>query len=122
VKALTQLGKLKQPERFMSWLFKTTKNLFLDQVKSPASKAHENLDDVADSPDAPVAPGGDPGFSVHFQQALNALPEQDRLILLLVDMEERSYAEAAEVAGITESTLRFRLHHIRKEFKKLYER
>lgn len=47
-------------------------------------------------------------------QAVAALPEDFRHALLLVDVEELSYEEAAEVMGCPLGTLRSRLHRARK--------
>lgn len=44
---------------------------------------------------------------------LRALPPAMREVLVLVDLQERPYAEAAQVAGIALNTLRTRLHRAR---------
>jgi len=46
-------------------------------------------------------------------QALRQLPAAQREALVLVDLQERPYAEAAQVAGIELNTLRTRLHRAR---------
>ena len=46
-------------------------------------------------------------------QALHALPAVFREALVLVDMQERPYAEAARIAGIELNTLRTRVHRAR---------
>jgi RNA polymerase sigma-70 factor, ECF subfamily len=43
-------------------------------------------------------------------QALRALPAAFREAVVLVDLQERAYAEAAQIAGIEINTLRTRLH------------
>jgi RNA polymerase sigma-70 factor (ECF subfamily) len=44
---------------------------------------------------------------------MRALPAPFREALVLVDMQERPYAEAAAIAGIELNTLRTRLHRAR---------
>jgi RNA polymerase sigma-70 factor (ECF subfamily) len=39
--------------------------------------------------------------------------------LVLVDLQERSYAEAAAVAGVSEDVLRTRLHRARRQLAAL---
>jgi len=46
-------------------------------------------------------------------QALRALPAAQREAVVLVDLQERPYAEAAQIAGIELNTLRTRLHRAR---------
>lgn len=46
-------------------------------------------------------------------QALDALPFIYREPVVLVDLQERSYLEAARIAGVELNTLRTRLHRAR---------
>ncbi len=46
-------------------------------------------------------------------QALRELPVPQREAIVLVDLQERPYAEAAQIAGIELNTLRTRLHRAR---------
>ena len=110
----------------MSWLFKSAKNLHLDFLKSPqnsnlakAIPLEEVIEDTC-----PLVGGSqaDQNEVLQIQQALKELAPEDRVILLLVDLEEYTYAEAAEIAGISESNLRFKLHHIRKAFAEKYRK
>jgi RNA polymerase sigma-70 factor (ECF subfamily) len=48
------------------------------------------------------------------ESALGKLPEEYRAAVLLVDVEELSYEEAAEAMGCAVGTLRSRLHRARK--------
>ena len=54
--------------------------------------------------------------------ALRQLPAIFREALLLVDLQERSYAEAAAIAGIELNTLRTRLHRARSKLAALLQR
>ncbi len=51
--------------------------------------------------------------------ALRALPAPFREALVLVDLQERPYAEAAQIAGIQINTLRTRLHRARHKLAAL---
>ncbi|MDX1933212.1 MAG: sigma-70 family RNA polymerase sigma factor [Capsulimonadales bacterium] len=52
-------------------------------------------------------------FDEPLEKALNALPEGLRIVVLLVDVEERSYQEAAELLKIPVGTVRSRLSRAR---------
>jgi RNA polymerase sigma-70 factor, ECF subfamily len=114
IRALAEIGKLKEPEKFLSWLYRIARNLFLDHVKSPANATKLEVDEKLEAQD-------DQEFSLHLRQVLQQLDPEDRFLLLLIDLEERTYQEAAEIVGISESNVKFRLHHIRKEFINKYE-
>jgi RNA polymerase sigma-70 factor (ECF subfamily) len=81
-----------------------------------AGKALWRDDDELRSPAAPAAAQGPEAMLVRRQQlaalwsALAALPPALREAVVLVDLQEHPYAEAAQVAGIELNTLRTRLH------------
>lgn len=119
IQAIDSLDKLKNPEGFGSWLFKTAKSRFLDHVRRPANAAGPALEEI---PETEFDPDGlSKESSLHVQQILASLKEEERLVLLLIDLEGRSYEEAAEVIGITENAVRSRLHRARKVFVEKYE-
>jgi RNA polymerase sigma-70 factor (ECF subfamily) len=51
------------------------------------------------------------------QQALNQLDEGDRRIIILKDLEERSYDDIADILDIPKGTVRSRLHRARLALK-----
>ena len=63
-----------------------------------------------------------PMLEREIQGALDALPDEFRLAVLLADVEELSYKEAAEIMGCPVGTVMSRLHRGRRMLKsKLYE-
>lgn len=53
------------------------------------------------------------------QQALARLPEEQRAVVLLVGLEEFSYAETAGILGIPIGTVMSRLHRGREQLRRL---
>jgi len=114
LKALGSLHKLKEPGAFIDWLFRITRNLYIDDVRKRREEA--------------LAPGGEePGsdapefaqiLAVH--KVLSQFETDDRLLLVLVDMESYSYRDAGQILGITEDAVRSRLFRLRKEFIEKY--
>ena len=51
------------------------------------------------------------------RDAVNALPEEQREVVLLVGLEEFSYAEAAEILGVPIGTVMSRLHRGRERLR-----
>ncbi|HHY86314.1 MAG TPA: sigma-70 family RNA polymerase sigma factor [Verrucomicrobia bacterium] len=56
------------------------------------------------------------------QKTLDALPDEYRLLLLLVADEELSYEQVAELTDQTPDAVRGKLHRARKAFAALFER
>lgn len=114
LKTLANLKNLKKPEAFMDWLFQVTRNLYIDEVR----KWKETTDDL-DSVEAPPSDFAD-AIAVH--QTLSQFEAEDRWLLVLVDMEDYSYREAADILGISEDTVRTRLFRIRKTFVEKFKK
>ena len=97
-----------------AWLFTILYSVFLNERARhrPTLLSAEQLDTVA-APDEAVAPGDSP-WSLEVERALTRLPSAFRAAVVLVDVEELSYEEAAAAAGCLIGTLRSRLFRGRK--------
>lgn len=98
-----------------AWLAGVARHALLAQWR--AAKHHEPLTE-ADTEDGPEAASTD-AVLVRRQDtealwaAIRALPWPFREALVLVDLQERPYEQAAAIAGIEINTLRSRLHRAR---------
>ncbi len=66
----------------------------------------------------PVATAERPLLAREIQRALDTLPEDYRIMILLADVEELSYREIADVVGCPIGTVMSRLHRARKAMQK----
>lgn len=114
--AFEHLGDLAKPEAFLSWVFRIAKHKFLDHRRSPRNASHlqpEALDTMGlSTPDRELAQG--------VRETLAQLPEEARTVLLLVDVEGYSYAEAAEILEVSEAAATSRLRRARAAFQEKY--
>jgi RNA polymerase sigma-70 factor (ECF subfamily) len=106
------------------WLFTIARNVFLRSKER--GKREVNLDDdgaeavdAAEAHDNWVRKGLDPILASSelgpaISDALETLPESFRSVVVLVDVEDQSYEDAAEVLGIPVGTVRSRLFRGRK--------
>lgn len=115
-----------QPGSFEGWLWRITRNAFLDEVRRrnrrPTSPLPEDVDrwDVASSAGADVEYGritlGD-----DIQKALLELPLEFREAVVLCDIVGLSYEEIANAAAVPIGTIRSRIHRGRKMLRGLLE-
>lgn len=112
LKALGSLNKLKQPAAFMDWLFRMTRNIYIDEVRR-RRREDPTENEILDQHAAHTPEVADI-LAVH--RVLSHFEAEDRWLLVLVDMEDYSYGAAAEVLGISESAVKSRLFRLRKEF------
>jgi len=108
LKVFNSLSKLTKPESFFDWLFRITRHLYIDQIRATREQA------TAELPEASVSGEQAEALAVH--QTLSQFEPEDRWLLVLVDMEQYTYAEAAEMMGLSEAAVRSRLFRIRKIF------
>lgn len=100
-----------------SWLLSLMHNLYLNGLRDwRHDDAHAAMDDVPEPAHDPTA---QLGVRMDLQQALAALPVPMREVLLLVAVEEYSYAEAAHLLGVPVGTVMSRLHRAREQLRVL---
>lgn len=102
-----------------AWLFGIMHNLHVDGVRRP--RLHTVVLDDA-TPEVPVAPTQDHRLAVlDLQAALERLPVEQREIVLLVALEDMSYAEVAATLGIPMGSVMSRLSRGRERLRSLME-
>jgi RNA polymerase sigma-70 factor (ECF subfamily) len=111
-----------QPGTFDGWVYRITKNLFLDRVRRRSRLRIEPLgDEEWRSPPSP-----DPGpadlverrtLEAGLQEGLAELSPEFRLAVVLCDVEGLPYEEIAEVTGWPIGTVRSRIHRGRRQLR-----
>lgn len=104
-----------------AWLFTILRNLFLSAARQNSRRGpHLPLDELVDGP---TVAGGQED-QVHMRDlmaGLNALPEEQRSVLLLVSVEDLSYEETAKVLGVPVGTVMSRLSRARDRLRAYME-
>ena len=105
-----------------AWLFTLMHNLFISQVRVVQRRAAAgravDLEDVAHELQAPSAAAG---LNLDLQRCLLRLPVDQRAVLLLVCVEELTYAEVAKVTGVPVGTVMSRLSRARERMRELLD-
>ncbi len=98
------------------WLFAIMHNLHADQRRKPALNTVELELEQAETIAAP-APATDQGLALDLEAALQALPAEQREVLLLVVLEEMRYEDVAVTLGIPTGTVMSRLSRARERLR-----
>jgi RNA polymerase sigma factor (sigma-70 family) len=104
-------GRFQPGARVKPWLYAIATNAARDQQRR--SKRPEELTEEGELPATVAAdtPGPrDTGLERTVQQALELLPEGQRVPIMLHRFEGMSFAEIAEAMGLTESAVKVRAH------------
>ncbi len=103
-----------------SWLLTLMHNLYLNQRRDwRHDESRADIDDVEE--EASHEPFTHVGERMDLQQALAQLSPALREVLLLVTIEEYSYAEAAGILDIPMGTVMSRLHRAREQLRGLVQ-
>src|SRR5680860_203421 len=98
-----------EPGTFEGWLYRVTKNLFLDQVRRRTRVRFELLDDADHAVPATLEP--------RLQQGLDRLSPDFRLAVVLCDLQGLTYEEITEATGWPIGTVRSRIHRARRSLR-----
>ena len=113
IKAIRNASSLRDTEKMNSWLFAILANCWRDYLRR--QKPTDDIDEcVFTNDDTPELVQERQDITDIVQQAVATLPQGQRQVLSLVDLEGFSYAEVAEIIGIPTGTVMSRLNRARK--------
>lgn len=115
---------------FENWMYRITRNAFVDMIRRRPSKMPISLDqplnannddqrhfELPDLTHEPQTVMMAIEVDHNLQKALNTLSPDFRETVILADMQGMSYEEIAELLGCSQGTVRSRLHRARKAMK-----
>ena len=107
-RALLRFGQWRPEARFESWMFGIVRNAWIDEVRSRKRRDRVFLPEESGQ-NVRDPGGGSPADLLAVQDALAALPEEQRIAVALVLIEGLSYKEAADVLEVPIGTVTSRL-------------
>ena len=134
VKVHQNLGKFRNESSFSSWMFRISHNLCMDMLRSKQrrgfqfihfeSQAQEDPDisptAINQLPDDMPNPAQQMDAQEQEQiiaQSIQQLPDTQKTVLVLHDVEGFSYQEISEITGMNLGTVRSRLHYGRLKLR-----
>ena len=105
-----------------AWLFTLMHNVFVNQVRSAVRQSSAavmvNVEDVEHEM---VAADRSQDQGMDLQRCLLRLPEDQRVVLLLVSLEDLSYEEVAKITNVPVGTVMSRLSRARSRLRELMD-
>ena len=119
IKAFRHLGKFRRESPFEHWLARIGVRACYDHLRK-TRRDHDNiaLDDI----DLPAADNLAPQRAREVLDfALAKLSPEERLVITLLELEERSIRDIAALTGWSESNVKVRAHRARQSLKNILE-
>lgn len=121
IRAHTNLSKLGPPWNFHAWIFRLARNYFIDLVRK--ERDLEQLEDerqVISTGPSPEREAFSREVSDRVHSTLANLPDRQREILVLRELQGFSYAEIGQIMALSDSNVKVSLHRARSAFQESY--
>lgn len=116
--AWRHLGRYDPSRPFGPWLLRIVANAAADRRRRRRVRQTEELSPWQAAKDpGPAAEADRRALRSAFEAALEALPERQRMAIVLFDVEGYSHAEVATVLGVPEGTVRSDVFHARRALR-----
>ena len=110
---------------FRGWLLRIATNQCYDMLRAMKRRPADSLDEALLNPAFQVASSGDSPeqlsirgeLAEQIQRAILTLPEEQRVVIVLIDVQGYSYEETAEAAGVSIGTIKSRLSRARARLR-----
>lgn len=131
LRAYRALGSFKKEARFSSWLYQIALNQCRDRMRRRKLRAAVSLEELFESGDSPLACAPGPSalellerreLSRTVAAAVQALPEEQREVVVLKEYQGLTFLEIAETLGVPPSTVKTRLYRGLGQLRQQLER
>jgi len=114
-RALASASSFQPGTRFDAWMFRIIRNLWIDQARrAQTAGPQQDIEMVADTLASPDGESAEHRLVLRdVWAAIQALPDDQREVMVLVCVEDFSYRDAAETLGVPIGTIMSRLARAR---------
>jgi RNA polymerase sigma-70 factor (family 1) len=119
IKLWDRQAQVREIQNLEAWLMRLTKNLSIDKLRSKHRRA-QNLEVVSNQQASTVDPHEwteQRDTIGHIQEVIRQLPEKQRMIIQLRDIEEMSYQEISDILEIPMSQVKVYLFRARQHIR-----
>ena len=119
-RAWSRYSRWQRRGELRAWMFGIMHNHFIDGVRANSRRVDQTA--AGDLPDAPVRATQTDRLEVRdLERCLQALPAEQREVLLLVCVEDLSYQETAQILDVPLGTVMSRLSRAREKLSALMQ-
>jgi RNA polymerase sigma-70 factor (ECF subfamily) len=120
-RAYRSFHQLRDRSRFRAWLVRATWRLAIDRLRSDRRRAARELAHAELTPQNTGVDDECRARAAQLWQAVDQLPEKQRVVVVLSSIEGHDIAEVAALLRLPEGTVKSRLFAARKRLKELLQ-
>lgn len=124
IKAYEQLHTFEYKSKFSTWLYTLTYRLCLNKLKSMKREAAFLAEDWSETEESslPLGTFTEQQQEIIIKEAIESLPQQEGLLVLLYYYEEKSIREIEQITGLLASNIKIKLFRARKVLERKLSR
>jgi RNA polymerase sigma-70 factor (ECF subfamily) len=118
IKTYQNVGSLKNPEKFSSWIYRIANNLCLDELKRAGRRKSTSLEAYMEQSIVLESDQVNPDTELQnkelgdiLQKALLTLPDEQRTVIILKEYEGLKFREISDILEEPENTVKSRLYY-----------
>lgn len=128
IKAYKKINTLDDAHKFSSWLYRIANNLCLDETKRAGRKRTTSLEAISAHPGDQISDSNTEQI-VHrrelgdlLQRALNQLPPEQRIVVIMKEYEGLKFWEIAEILEEPENTIKSRMYYGLNTLREIFDK
>ena len=116
IRAYKKMHALDDPDRFAAWIYRIANNLCLDETRRSGRWRSTSMDKLNNRPSTtampehPDQPLQQKEWETLLQQALQQLPPEQRMVVILKEYQELKFREISAAIDVPENTVKSRLY------------
>jgi RNA polymerase sigma-70 factor, ECF subfamily len=127
IKVYHRIDTLDDESKFSSWIYRIATNLCLDEMKRAGRRRSARLDDWIDTTEyidinTPHSKLERKEMQQLLQKALQAIPKEQRAVIILKEFEKLTFREIAEILEEPENTVKSRMYYGLKALRKIFHK
>lgn len=127
IKAYKKLNTLDDTHKFSAWIYRIANNLCLDETKRAGRRRSASMEALSEHPTAQSL-AANPDQQIQqselgsiLQLALNQLPAEQRIVVIMKEYEGLKFREIADILKVPENTAKSRMYYGLKKLRQLFE-
>jgi len=127
IRVYKKASTLDDYRKFKAWIYRIANNLCLDETKRAGRRRSSPVETLRNHPAAKLD-GDNPERPLHqkeleaiLQKALQQLPPEQRMVIIMKEYQDLTFREIAEILEIPESTVKSRLYYGLQKLRDIFD-